>query len=141
MDSSRAPILLLVPSDTRRRALVRMLAPWEIVEASAYTEAVEILYTCRISVVICDIEIENGDWQALLAKLQQHPVPPSLVVSSRLADERLWGEVLNLGGYDVLAQPFDEAEVRRVAHMAWAAWIDRREGRTDGNRQRSAAAH
>ena len=30
----------------------------------------------------------------------------------------LWAEVLNLGGYDVLAQPFDELEVRRVVALA-----------------------
>jgi hypothetical protein len=41
-----------------------------------------------------------------------------LVVASRLADERLWAEVLNLGGHDVLAMPFDAHEVRRVMESA-----------------------
>jgi len=40
--------------------------------------------------------------------------PPLLIVASRLADERLWAEVLNLGGYDVLLKPFEPAELRRV---------------------------
>jgi len=41
-----------------------------------------------------------------------------LVVTSKFPDESLWAEVLNLGGYDVLAQPFDREEVTRVVRSA-----------------------
>jgi DNA-binding response OmpR family regulator len=44
---------------------------------------------------------------------------PTLIVTSRLADDELWAEVLNLGAYDVLAQPFDPDEVYRVVFLAW----------------------
>jgi len=36
---------------------------------------------------------------------------PPLIVAHRLADEYLWAEVLNLGGYDLLATPFDQKQV------------------------------
>lgn len=39
-----------------------------------------------------------------------------------MADERLWAEVLNLGGYDVLPTPFEPDEVTRVCTGAWLAW-------------------
>jgi hypothetical protein len=39
-------------------------------------------------------------------------------VSSRVADDRLWAEVLNLGGYDLLTNPFAPAEVSRVVDLA-----------------------
>jgi FixJ family two-component response regulator len=42
-----------------------------------------------------------------------------LIVTSRLADEHLWAEALNLGAYDVLAKPFDQEEVIRVLSSAW----------------------
>jgi len=42
----------------------------------------------------------------------------AVIVASRLADERLWAEVLNLGGYDLLAKPFDRDELVRVIAMA-----------------------
>jgi len=45
--------------------------------------------------------------------------PPLLIVASRLADEYLWAEALNLGAYDVLAKPFDADEVVRVLRSAW----------------------
>jgi DNA-binding response OmpR family regulator len=44
--------------------------------------------------------------------------PPPLIVSSCVADDRLWAEVLNLGGYDLLTKPFLAAEVSRVVRMA-----------------------
>jgi DNA-binding response OmpR family regulator len=45
-------------------------------------------------------------------------------VTSRLADDRLWAEVLNIGGYDVLAKPFVPAEVFRTISLAWLNWKD-----------------
>lgn len=117
-------ILLIGPPDARRGALRNILTPpqWETREATTYDEAVAILDNRRIAVTICDTEIADGNWQMLLAGLQSRANPPHLIVSSRLADERLWAEVLNLGGYDVLVQPFDRREVLRVARMAWMAW-------------------
>jgi DNA-binding response OmpR family regulator len=55
----------------------------------------------------------------LLEQLARLPDPPALVVTSRIADDSLWAEALNLGAYDVLAKPFDGAEVVRVVSLAW----------------------
>jgi nucleotide-binding universal stress UspA family protein len=41
-----------------------------------------------------------------------------MLVVSRHADERLWAEVLNLGGFDVLTLPFDRDELGRVLSSA-----------------------
>ena len=69
--------------------------------------------------VRCERELPDGSWrdlfQFLATKLKN---PPPLVVVSRQADEALWAEVLNLGGYDVLTKPFDGEEVNRVMTMA-----------------------
>ena len=46
-------------------------------------------------------------------------IPPQLIVADRLADDALWAEVLNLGGYDLLMTPFEPEEVWRVVSMAW----------------------
>jgi len=43
-------------------------------------------------------------------------------VYSRLADESLWAQVLNLGGFDVLMTPFEPAEVLRVTFAACRRW-------------------
>ena len=52
---------------------------------------------------------------------------PALIVTSRLADDRLWAEALNLGAYDVLAKPFNHDEVLRSVSLAWLNWHRRHE--------------
>ncbi|MBI3698255.1 MAG: hypothetical protein HY238_25885, partial [Acidobacteria bacterium] len=36
----------------------------------------------------------------------------------RVADERLWTQVLEAGGFDALVEPYQESEVRRILHAA-----------------------
>src|SRR5437867_7705788 len=73
----------------------------------------------RIPVVLCERDLLPGTWRAMLAQLMLMTCPPLLIVTSRLADEYLWAEALNLGAYDVLAKPFDLTEVVRVVSLAW----------------------
>jgi hypothetical protein len=44
--------------------------------------------------------------------------PPRFIVADRLADNRLWSEVLNLGGWDLIAKPFDAKEVLHIVTVA-----------------------
>ena len=57
-------------------------------------------------------------WRELLSQLGESGQPPCVIIASRLADEHLWAEALNLGAYDVLAKPFVAAEVTRVLSSA-----------------------
>ena len=61
----------------------------------------------------------------MLARIKRLPTPPLLIVTSRLADEYLWAEALNLGAYDVVAKPFDSHELIRVVSFAWLHWNDK----------------
>ena len=92
---------------------------WKLYEASNCIEALALLYQFHIPVVICDCSLPEGGWRTLLPVVEAFPGRPRLIVFSRLADEQLWGEVLNLGGYDVLSTPFDAGEVFRVSYLAW----------------------
>jgi len=102
-------------------------ATWRVSGVSSCGEALEILPVWRSAVVVCDGELPDGDWKDILEALVLLPYPPPLVVTARLADERLWGEVLHLGGYDVLAKPLDKKEVLWVVNSAWQQWDRRRE--------------
>jgi FixJ family two-component response regulator len=61
-------------------------------------------------------------------------------VTSRLADEHLWVEALNRGAYDLLAKPFDVAELKRVLNSAWFRWRDRHKGSTGPTHVRAEGA-
>jgi DNA-binding NtrC family response regulator len=73
-------------------------------------------------VMICDRDLPDGSWRLLFDHTETLPHAPKFIVSSRMADERLWAEVLNLGGHDVLAAPFDSSEVMRVVRFAVESW-------------------
>ena len=76
----------------------------------------------RPSVVLTDSVLpEGGCWKDVLRSAQENSIGLPVIVSSRLADERLWAEVLNLGGYDLLVKPFNAAEVQNVVCMACRA--------------------
>src|SRR6478672_10336213 len=83
---------------------------WELRVRTTCRDALALLRETHLPVVICDDESTNGHWQSLLDDLSTLAAPPALIVSSRLADERLWAKVLNLGGYDVLPTPFEKTE-------------------------------
>jgi DNA-binding response OmpR family regulator len=83
---------------------------------------VALLQQHEIAVVLCERDLPSGTWIDLLESLRSLPDPPSLIVASRLADERLWAEALNLGAWDVLAKPFDRREVFRSVKSAWQHW-------------------
>ena len=72
----------------------------------------------NISLIVCDREL----WKELLASTAEMPEAPVLIVSATDADERLWAEALNVGAYDVLAKPFDTAEVVRSLSLGWLHW-------------------
>jgi len=66
------------------------------------------------------------------------PLPPKFIVSSRLADEYLWVEVLNLGGHNVLSTPFDAREVSYVVRYAAESWHRQRESASQGRKAAGA---
>jgi FixJ family two-component response regulator len=71
------------------------------------------------AVVITDANLSDGNWKDVLHHLTQQPSPPPLIVAAHHADDRLWMEVLNSGGYNLLGKPFQVQEVFRVISMAW----------------------
>ena len=88
----------------------------------------------------CERDLLPGSWSDVLVHIQSLPNAPSLIVASRLADDRLWGEALNLGAWDVLAKPFDPTEVIRSLHSAWRRWHDQIHMRATGATMMEAAS-
>ena len=113
---------VLVVSASLNRALSGILegapSPVTVLHSPDCEQALAHLADSRISVVICETPLPDGSWKDLLACMARAKASSVLVVTSKLADESLWAEVLNLGGYDVLAQPFDREEVTRVVKSA-----------------------
>lgn len=98
---------------------------WNLRTVSSLTDAVRLISTGLYPVVITDCEFNGGMWVDLLDPCPGYGVRPQLVVASRVADNRLWAQVLNLGAYDLLQKPFDNREVVRTVSLAWLQWKQR----------------
>ena len=114
-------VLLVSSSDETRSPLLSILAAtvWNVHLARSCEEAEALLRRHDIRIVICDARFAGGGWRDLLRFVDRMSLPVSLIVTAPVADEALWAEVLNLGGYDVLAQPFEEQEVVRIGMAAF----------------------
>jgi len=120
MPPTRAPQILIVsPVSEDHTILARMLnGVCRIHDVETCHEALSFLCYDRVPVIVCERDLPDGSWRDMLSHVADMIEPPSLIVTSRLADEYLWSEVLNQGGCDVLAKPFSETEVRYVLGIA-----------------------
>jgi DNA-binding NtrC family response regulator len=123
--SATAPVqtkILSVSSNGEDHSALQHILAGQSIQVSTFAsckEALEYLGRDGALVIFCDHSMEDGTWQDLLNRVSTVAEPPLVVVTSRLADDRLWAEVLNLGGWDVLAKPFHEREVLHVLDSAW----------------------
>jgi DNA-binding NtrC family response regulator len=123
----RGSLLLIVGSidedDTAWEPILKL--GFETRRVLSCKEALELMDEGRPAVVMCDQHLPDGTWKDLVDAAESLQDPPTLVVTSRIADERLWAEVLNLGAYDLLARPFNRNEVERTVGLAWQHWVNR----------------
>jgi DNA-binding NtrC family response regulator len=121
--SATGPVTVLlissVPESIAALERIFRLCNWRLEKAPNCREAITFARRTGTPVIICERDLQDGGWKDVLRDLDSLPSRSSLIVTSRLADSALWAEVLNLGAYDVLAQPFDPDEIYRVVLLAW----------------------
>jgi len=133
-------VLSVSPNDEDRASLERIFkSDWTVIASATVASALSVLREIPIPIVICDCGITPCTWGEMLDHISLLPDPPLLIVTSRLADERLWAEALNLGAWDVLAKPFDTNEVIRSVSVAGQHWQDRHGVYSSRTEQRKAA--
>lgn len=117
-------VLEISPFESDHAALQRIFSHsnWKLHVSRSCSEAIALLKKKLIPVVLCERDLPDGSWKDILERTAQAANPPAVIVSSRLADDGLWSEVLNSGGYNVLAKPFQDAEVFRDVSLAWLHW-------------------
>jgi DNA-binding NtrC family response regulator len=129
-------VVSIGPMDAQESALAELLSEsewalcpgtrWILESCSHLPAALPVLQEGNVSIVLYDKESEHSRWTETLDFLLRLPNAPYVIVTSRLADDRLWSEALNLGAYDVLAKPFDRTELVRTLSLAWLRWEGRR---------------
>jgi FixJ family two-component response regulator len=119
-------VLSVSPIDEDHSSLQAIIghSRWLLLKARDLVSTLAVLEKHEVSVLLCEQKLVPGTWRDVLEHLNAMPQAPSLIVTSRFADDRLWGEALNLGAWDVLAKPFDHVEVIRSVKSAWQRWHD-----------------
>jgi len=99
---------------------------WSLRHCANCAQARAALRQYRNSVIVTERRLPDGNWRDILELTGGDGV---VVVACKYADEELWAEVLNVGGYDLLLKPFNGSEVTRV--IASAARVFRSERGAD----------
>ena len=113
-------ILAVLPAGEDRASLIHIFrrSAWKLQFTSTFQETLTAVRSSP-GLVISEVRFSDGQcWSDLLFELQKMECPPPLIVADRRADEHLWAEVLNLGGYDLLTKPFDAREVLHAVSTA-----------------------
>lgn len=120
-------VLLISPFDEDHEDLREILrhSNWQQHQGRTLVGAFGFLQGNSTPVVICEAELPDGPWKDVLARLALIKCPPILVVSARLADDKLWSDVLHLGGYNVVVKPLNLKQVSRLVSFAWQLWKSR----------------
>ncbi|MCP5115166.1 MAG: hypothetical protein GY953_30405 [bacterium] len=100
---------------------------WKLFRCYKLDEGLRHLEEYEIPVVISERNLDAATWHQVLRATANLPYSPKLIVTSKNSGDDLWAEVLNLGGYDLLAKPLAEQEVFHVISHAWLAWKYERE--------------
>ena len=116
----RSRILLISGRQEDAHRLSRMLhaLPLVLDHVETLLQARAKLQQEDYEVVLTEAALPDGSWLDALRLARQSPHEPQVIVTDPQADARFWAEALNLGAYDLLAQPFYEPEVRRILYNA-----------------------
>lgn len=122
-------VLLLSPEERDHRYFGSVFARtnWRLRRAYTIEEALELLAREPIGVIVAEERLASGSWRTILRGLRRVPCPPRIVLAAPAANPEVAAELLERGGWDVVARPFDAQEVLECVSAAWLSWKAERE--------------
>jgi DNA-binding NtrC family response regulator len=102
---------------------------WKLQEARSCHEAAALLCLDRMPVIICDYSFADGNWKDILSLTAPLLESPRVIVMSGSVEASWTSEVLDMGGYGVLAKPLDNTQVTHVLVAAYRSWLTNWPGR------------
>jgi DNA-binding NtrC family response regulator len=106
------------PDDALRLSRMLHSLPLTVEHVENLQQAHAKLQQDDYGVILTEAALPDGTWLDAIHLARQCPQELEVIVTDPQADARFWAEVLNLGAFDLLAQPFYEPEVRRILHNA-----------------------
>ena len=106
------------PDDARRLSRMLQSLPLTVDHVETLQQAHAKLQQDDYGVILTEALLPDGKWLDALHLARQSSQELEVIVTDPQADARFWAEALNMGAYDLLAQPFYEPEVRRILYNA-----------------------
>ena len=100
-------------------------ANWNLNLTTSLTQAMLWLANVTVPIVLVDRDLRDDDWRVAIKKLSAFTPSPCVILASAVADSYLFDEVIHNGGYDVVAKPLQEEELRRTLGLAFSFWKNR----------------
>ncbi len=109
-------VLFISPRGEDAATLTRILKPAGValVHARNLRQARSRLEAGSFGVVLTEAVLPDGSWTDVLDWKRRLGSLWEVLVTHSFADSRLWAEVLSLGAYDLVVQPFFASEVQRI---------------------------
>ena len=104
--------------DARRLSQMLHSLPLVLDHVSTMEQTSAKLRQSDYDVILTEATLPDGNWLDVLRVARRHAGELEVIVTDPHADARFWSKALNLGAYDLLAQPFYEPEVRRILSNA-----------------------
>jgi len=108
------------PDDARRLSQMLHALPMVLDHVETLQHARAKLLQEDYDVILTEAALPDGSWLDALHLARECPRELEVIVTDPHADARFWAEALNMGAFDLLAQPFYEPEVRRILYNACA---------------------
>ena len=114
------PVLLASGRDDDYVTLQALLqdTKWSVARALTWAEVSSFCGRVASPVVLVDRHFQGSDWQFTLSSLLHTTANCCLILLSDVSDPYLWNELVQHGGFDVLARPFEPAAVHRTLTFA-----------------------
>jgi FixJ family two-component response regulator len=94
--------------------------PWELNDVSNVEQAVAALKAAPVPILLFDRDLDSEHWQATMKRFIHSRRGACLVLVSSVADQYLWDEVVQHGGFDLITRPFRREQVLSTLMFAYA---------------------
>lgn len=112
-------VLLLSSEEAESNAMENVLSQYVILQNARNLSELEMfLEIGGYDAVFCGRRFHQGEWNAVLRKVQQECPNLPVIVFCESGSEREWSEVIEAGGFDLLSAPYRKNTVLPVLEHA-----------------------
>jgi DNA-binding NtrC family response regulator len=118
--STLMPVLLASERDDDYQTFQVLLedTKWSVARALSWGEVSGFCGRVVNPVVLVDRHFQGSDWRFTFSSLLNTTANCCLILLSDVSDPYLWNELVQNGGFDVLARPFEPSAVHRTLAFA-----------------------